>query len=179
MFNPSQLNSSLHEQLSIAFTAAHRAAFEDADSSGLRPDPMLSVPVRLIPLVQAARALRRAVELESDVRAMLQALLDLSDEALLAMDGRRKVIFANAAARRVLLLGEPFCRDADCLHLADREADRRLECALRTGTLGTGDEATPGIARLVRLGQLSSRSYLLLVLRRQHDTAPACALGTR
>jgi PAS domain-containing protein len=164
MMSPNQLNSRLHEQLSVAFSAAHRAAFENADATGAEPDPMLFVPVRLMPLVQGARTLRRALERESDARAVVQALLDLSGDALVAVDEERRILFANLAARRVLNGSPLFARDADCLRFADREHDRRFECALRCGSLAAGDEAVRGISRLTSLGTFSGCAHALLML---------------
>jgi PAS domain-containing protein len=160
-----RVSSILHEQLTSAFSAAHRAAFGNADSPGPDPDPMLSVPVRLIPLVQAARALRQALQEESDAHAMLQALVELSGDALLAMDVERRIIFANAAARQLLLRDGAFRHDADRLHLADPQEDRLLETALRS--LDAADDALGGIDQLARVTRRSGSSCFLLRLRRR------------
>jgi PAS domain-containing protein len=161
MFGSNRFASNLHEQLSVAFSAVHRAAFEDADRTDAHSDPMLAVPVRLIPLVQAARALRGMLERESAARTALQGLLDLSRDALMAIDGERNILFANAAARKMLGSGVPYRCDAERLYLADAEEDRCLEHALRGDA---APEAIPGIARATRLGRISGRPWLLFSL---------------
>jgi|SRR5688572_27140517 len=169
MFSPTHVNSALHEQMSRVFSAVHRAAFEEARGDG--PDPLLAVPVRLIPLVQTTRSLRDALQKESATRQALEALLDLAMEPLLAIDAQRRILFANAAARRLLQSGEPFCRDATRLQLADWQADQRLECALRTGVLENDEQRPTGIARLAVFGRPAGRTIVLLQLRSVPDGA--------
>lgn len=161
MFSPNQLNLTLHEQLSNAYHAVHRAAFEEASATD-RPDPMLAVPVRLIPLVQTARSLRRSLEKESEIRAVLEALLDLAGRALVAVDAQRRILYATEAARRTLR-GEPFCRDAAHLRLENWQADQRLESALHAGACGAEDYP-PGIVRVVPLRRAQGHAVCLVEL---------------
>ena len=55
MFSPSELNANLQAEVSSVLNAVHRAAFDDAEPTDDRPDPLLAVPVRLVPLVSTLR----------------------------------------------------------------------------------------------------------------------------
>lgn len=126
MFSPSELNANLHAELSSVLNAVHRAAFDDAEARGDdHPDPLLAVPVRLIPLVQTTRSMRRELRAQKARCAMLSAVLDMLTDAIVVIDAHRCVLLANARAHRVAPIGE-----SACFRFADPWADEELGAAL-------------------------------------------------
>jgi PAS domain-containing protein len=125
MFSPSQLDAVLYEEVSSVLNAVHRAAFADAEPAQGAPDPLLAVPVRLIPLVRTTRGLRLELRAQIARSELLVAVLEALPEAVAVIDGARNVLFANTRARRIATSGEPAR-----FRFADARADGELEAAL-------------------------------------------------
>lgn len=168
MFSPSELNANLHAELSSVLNAVHRAAFDDAEARGDdRPDPLLAVPVRLIPLVQTTRSMRRELRAQKARCALLSAVLDTLTDAIVVIDADRRVLLANARAHRVASIGES-------VRLADPRADEELGAALDAAKAAahcaSGPERPAGF-RLARLPGL--QAAFLLVLAASAASAPS------
>jgi PAS domain-containing protein len=125
MFSPSQLDAALYEEVSSVLNAVHRAAFDDAEPAQGVPDPLLAVPVRLIPLVRTTRSLRLELRAQIARSDLLVSVLEALPEAVAVIDGARNVLFANARARRIATRGE-----SARFRFADARADGELEAAL-------------------------------------------------
>lgn len=129
MFSPSQMDAALYEEVSSVLNAVHRAAFDDSPPTNGNPDPLLAVPVRLIPLVQTTRALRQELRAQLDRSELLAAVLEALPDAVAVIDSERTVLFANARARRIATGGEPAR-----FRFADARADSELQAALAAAT---------------------------------------------
>jgi PAS domain-containing protein len=123
MFSPSQMDAALYEEVSTVLNAVHRAAFDETGTTS--PDPLLAVPVRLIPLVTTTRTLRQELRAQLDHSALLTAVLEALPDAVAVIDSERNVLFANARARRIATSGEPAR-----FRFADTRADSELQAAL-------------------------------------------------
>jgi PAS domain-containing protein len=125
MFSPSQLDAALYEEVSSVLNAVNRAVFDDAAPPQGAPDPLLAVPVRLIPLVRTTRGLRLELRAQIARSELLVAVLEALPEAVAVIDGARNVLFANTRARRIATSGE-----AAGFRFADARTDGELEAAL-------------------------------------------------
>jgi PAS domain-containing protein len=140
MFSPSQMDAALYEEVSSVLNAVHRAAFDETAPANGSPDPLLAVPVRLIPLVQTTRALRQELRAQTARSELLAAVLEALPDAVAVIDDARTVLFANARARRIATSGEPAR-----FRFADTRADAELEAAL-----AVAKDAAPGTPVAVR-----------------------------
>ena len=115
----------MYEEVSNVLNAVHRAAFDDAEPTQGKADPLLAVPVRLIPLVRRTRGLRLELRAQIARSELLVAVLEALPEAIAVIDDARNVLFANTRARRIATTGEPAR-----FRFADARADGELEAAL-------------------------------------------------
>src|SRR5687767_1351423 len=95
MFSPSQMDAALYEEVSSVLNAVHRAAFDETAPANGSPDPLLAVPVRLIPLVQTTRALRQELRAQTARSELLAAVLEALPDAVAVIDDARTLLFAN------------------------------------------------------------------------------------
>ncbi len=155
MFSPSQLDAALYEEVSSVLNAVHRAAFDDSDPAQGTPDPLLAVPVRLIPLVRTTRGLRLELRAQVARSELLAAVLEVLPDAIAVIDGARNVLFANKRAQRIATSGEPAR-----FRFADARADGELEAALILA-----GQAPPGAPVPIR-----TTSFRLLRVARDEPT---------
>jgi PAS domain-containing protein len=159
MFSPTQMDAALYEEVSTVLNAVHRAAFDETQPGNGTPDPMLAVPVRLIPLVQTTRTLRNELRTQIARTELLAAVLEALPDAVAVIDAGRAVLFANARARRIATVGEPAR-----FRFADARADAELEAALLAAKGSPSGAPVPVRTTSFRLLKVSRRepAYLLV-----------------
>lgn len=170
MFSPSELNANLQAEVSSVLNAVHRAAFDDAEARGDRPDPLLAVPVRLIPLVQTTRSMRRELAAQKARCAQLSAVLDMLTDAIVVIDADRRVLLANAGAHRVASIDESArFRFAD--PCADKALDAALEAMKAAAIWAPRPQRSAGF-RLVKLPGLQAAFLLVLAASGSEPVPP-------
>jgi PAS domain-containing protein len=159
MFSPSQMDAALYEEVSSVLNAVHRAAFDESGPASGSPDPLLAVPVRLIPLVQTTRALRQELRAQVSRSELLTAVLEALPDAVAVIDAQRTVLFANARARRIATRGEPAR-----FRFADIRADAELDAALAVAKDAPAGSPVPVRTSSFRLLKVCGRepAYLLV-----------------
>lgn len=157
MFSPSQMDAALYEEVSSVLNAVHRAAFDETGTTD--PDPLLAVPVRLIPLVTTTRTLRQELRAQIARSDLLTAVLETLPDAVAVIDSERTVLFANARARRIATSGEPAR-----FRFADPRADSELQTALAVAKDAPAGAPVPVRTSSFRLLKVSRRepAYLLV-----------------